>query len=116
MDFFHQLGFTCNYQFTSEVTTCMISSEHIYVMLVEEEMFQSFSDKSIPDTTKDAQIIIRLAVQSRQQINDLVNKACAAGDHKVKDPEDHGFMYSWSFQDLDYHLWDVFYMDQSHVQ
>jgi predicted lactoylglutathione lyase len=116
MDFFQKMGFTFNMQFTSDEATCMIISEHIYVMLVEEPLFQTFSDKAIPDLTKSAQTITALSVQSREQVNELVNKAFAAGGHKAKDPVDHGFMYSWSFQDLDYHLWEVFYMDPSHVQ
>lgn len=27
-----------------------------------------------------------------------------------------GFMYSWGFEDLDGHLWDLFWMDPSYVQ
>jgi uncharacterized protein len=29
---------------------------------------------------------------------------------------DHGFMYGWSFKDLDGHLWDVFWMDPSALE
>jgi hypothetical protein len=29
---------------------------------------------------------------------------------------DHGFMYGWSFQDPDGHLWEVFWMDPSAPQ
>jgi predicted lactoylglutathione lyase len=28
---------------------------------------------------------------------------------------DHGFMYGWSFYDLDGHHWEVFWMDLSAV-
>jgi hypothetical protein len=31
------------------------------------------------------------------------------------DPQDHGFMYMWSFYDLDGHHWEVFWMDPSAV-
>ena len=41
-----------------------------------------------------------------------VKKALASGCSPDVDPEDdHGFMYSWSFDDLDGHGWGVLGMD-----
>ena len=40
-----------------------------------------------------------------------VNKALELGAKKISEPEDQGFMFSWSFGDLDGHLWDLFWMD-----
>lgn len=57
-------------------------------------------------------IIVRSA-DSRAQVDELVNKALAAGCQSANDPMDHGFMYGWSFQDIDGHLWEVIYMDPS---
>ena len=31
-------------------------------------------------------------------------------------PQDYGFMYGHGFQDLDGHVWEVFYMDPSHIK
>jgi predicted lactoylglutathione lyase len=36
----------------------------------------------------------------------------AYGAHAL-DPQDHGFMYGWSFYDPDGHHWEVFWMDPS---
>src|SRR5437773_10661366 len=38
-------------------------------------------------------------------------KAVAAGGKHAMDPQDHGFMYGWSFYDLDDHHWEVLWMD-----
>jgi predicted lactoylglutathione lyase len=38
-------------------------------------------------------------------------RALAAGGTEVDDAEDHGFMYSRSFYDLDGHGWQVMWMD-----
>jgi uncharacterized protein len=49
-------------------------------------------------------------------VDELVNKALAAGGQPSNDPVDQdGFMYGWSFQDIDGHLWEVAYMDPSVV-
>jgi hypothetical protein len=29
------------------------------------------------------------------------------------EPQDHGFMYQHGFQDLDNHLWEIFFMESS---
>lgn len=116
MEFFKGIGFTFNLQFTSEDTTCMVISEHIYVMLLEEARFKSFTNKEIPNTFHSAQMIIGLSVDSREKVNQIVNNAFAAGAIRYNDPVDYGFMYSWSFQDIDNHLWEIIYMDPNHVQ
>ncbi len=53
-----------------------------------------------------------LSVESRGKVDEIVNKALAAGG-KPNDPIDHGFMYVWSFQDIDGHLWELFNMEAS---
>ena len=109
--FFTKLGYTFNPQFTDENATCMIVSEHIYVMLLVEDFFKSFTKKAIPDTASSAQVIIALSSESREQVDDWVNKAVAAGATTPNEKQDQGFMYGWGFQDLDGHLWETMYMD-----
>ena len=111
--FFSKVGFTFNEQFEDETTTCMVISETIYVMLLEEERFVSFTKKEIPDTTNYSEAIVALSVGSRAEVDEIVKQAFAAGASKYNEPQDHGFMYGWSFADLDGHLWEVFYMDES---
>ena len=115
VDFFGGLGFTFNPQFTDETSTCMIVSEHIYVMLLEHEKFQSFIKKSIaaPETTE---AILSFACESPEAVREIAEKAFALGAKQVNDYEDMGFMQSWGFEDLDGHLWDLFYMNPEHVQ
>jgi len=111
INFFSKLGFTFNPQFTDENATCMIIGEDSYAMLLEEKFFKTFTNKAITDTAKSAEVIMAIFVESREQVDELVNKAFAAGAKKYNEPNDHGWMYGWSFQDLDHHLWEVGYMD-----
>ncbi len=46
-----------------------------------------------------------------QEVDELVRKAVDAGGTIYRDPDDHGWMYSHSFADLDGHQWEVLYMD-----
>ena len=54
---------------------------------------------------------LALSCASRAEVNDLVPAAIAAGGKHAMDPQDHGFMYGWSFYDPDGHHWEVFGMD-----
>ena len=115
VEFFGGLGFTFNAQFTDDTSTCMIINDTIYVMLLEREKFQGFIDKPIaPSTTTEA--ILSLACESPAEVRELSEKAFALGARRVNDPQDMGFMFSWGFEDLDGHLWDLFWMNPDHIQ
>jgi predicted lactoylglutathione lyase len=113
--FFTALGFTFNPQFTDENATCMIVSDDIFVMLLVEKFFQTFTKKPVADATKTAEVIIALSADSRERVDELVDKALAAGGAMSNEPQDMGWMYQRSFQDVDGHLWEVAYMDESAV-
>lgn len=112
--FFSELGFTFNPQFTDEQSTCMIISDNIFMMLLEHDKFQSFIDKKIAsrDTTE---AILALSCESAEEVTTLTEKAFSLGARRINDPQDLGFMFSWGFEDLDGHLWDVFWMNPDHV-
>jgi len=110
VDFFTQLGFTFNAAFTDESSTCMIVSPTINVMLVEKAKFANFIPKPIADAAT-TEAILAFACKDAAQIRSVTEKALALGARKVNEFEDHGFMISWGFEDLDGHLWDLFWMN-----
>lgn len=108
--FFTELGFSFNPQFTDETATCMIVSDDIFVMLLIEEKFKTFTPKEICDARKYTEVLVCLSVESRDKVDELVRKAVAAGGATYNEPQDHGFMYGHGFQDLDGHIWELIYM------
>jgi uncharacterized protein len=111
MDFFTKLGFTFNPQFTDDNAACMIIGENIYSMLLMEKFFKGFTKKEISDAKKTTEVLIAIDTNSPQEVDDIVSKAIAAGGTIYREPDDHGWMYSYSFADLDGHQWEVLYMD-----
>ncbi|MGN7760749.1 VOC family protein [Paenibacillus sp. 22594] len=112
INFFTALGFGFNPQFTDENATCMILNDNTFVMLLTKEFFKTFVSKEIVDTSSHTEVILAFSASSREEVHELVDKALAAGGKKYNDPIDHGFMYSWSFQDIDGHLWESVYMEE----
>ena len=116
VEFFTRLGFTFNPQFTDENATCMIIGEDIYIMLLVEKFFKTFTKKEICDVAEDAEVIVALSAESREKVDQMMNRVLEAGGKESRDPQDHGWMYGRSFQDIDGHLWEIIYMDVSAVQ
>jgi uncharacterized protein len=115
-DFFSALGFQFNPQFTDENAACMIIGGDAYVMLLTEAFFKGFTVRELSDPRKATEALYALSCDSRDEVDELVTKAIAAGGAQAKPPQDHGFMYAWSFLDIDGHHWEVFWMNPSHVQ
>ena len=116
VEFFTKLGFTFNPQFTDENATCMIVGKDIFVMLLVEKFFKTFTKKEISDTTKNTEAIVALSAQSREEVDQMMEKVLGAGGREARDPQDHGWMYGRSFEDINGHLWEIFYMDESAVK
>ena len=115
IEFFTKLGFSFNPQFTDEKATCMIIGENIFAMLLVKEFFKTFTKKEICDSTKSTEVILALTAENRAEVDQLMNKVIEAGGIEHKEAQDHGWMYGRSFQDLDGHLWEIGFMDESAV-
>ena len=116
VDFFTKLGFNFTPQFTDENATCMIVGEDIFVMLLVEKFFKSFTKKEICDTSKSTEVILALSVESREKVDQMIDKAVGAGGSEPREKQDHGWMYGRSFEDIDGHLWEVFFMEESTIK
>lgn len=109
--FFAALGFTFNPQFTDQNAACMVVSDTIYVMLLVESYFQTFTKKPIADARKGTEVLVCLSTDSRAKVDEYVARALAAGGTAPNAKQDHGFMVGHGFEDLDGHVWEIVWMD-----
>lgn len=112
-EFFSKLGFTFNAQFTDDKAACMVISDNIYSMLLKEDFFKSFiPDRQVCDSAKEKEVLIALSVESRGKVDELMGKALNAGGREARPAQDYGWMYGRAFEDIDGHIWELFYMDE----
>lgn len=114
--FFAKLGYSFNPQFTDDKAACMVISEDIYTMLLTEPFFKTFTHKDIADAAKTTEVLVALSADSRGKVDDMLRKALAAGAKEPREPQEHGFMYGRSFEDLDGHTWEVIWMDPKAIK
>ncbi|MBI1935938.1 glyoxalase/bleomycin resistance/extradiol dioxygenase family protein [Candidatus Woesearchaeota archaeon] len=114
IEFFTKLGFKFNPQFTDENATCMIIGKDMFAMLLLEKFFKSFiPGKEIADAKKSTEALIALAVESRPKVDEMIKKVIDAGGKEYRQAQDHGWMYGRAFEDINWHIWEIFYMDES---
>ncbi|MFL5840100.1 MAG: VOC family protein [Thermoleophilaceae bacterium] len=114
--FFARLGFSYNPMFTGETAACMQVGEQASVMLLSHEAFAQFSHLPMADPRTHALALYCFSVSARDEVDTVAEAALAAGAAEADGPEDHGFMYSRSFFDLDGHGWQVMWMDPAAAQ
>src|SRR3982751_6993626 len=113
--FFGKLGFNFNPQFSDDKAACMIVNEEAYVMLLTEPFFKTFTQRAVCNTSSHTEGLFALSCSSRAEVDELVKKAVDAGGTHAMNPQDHGFMYGWSFYDPDGHHWEVMWMDEKAI-
>lgn len=114
-EFWTKLGFSINEQFSDEKAICVImKQDHIYTMFLKEEFFQTFTDRPFAkgDTT---QTLLAIGVNSREEVDQMVETATENGGSKYSEPKDYGWMYQKTFSDLDGHQWEVLFSDMSQL-
>lgn len=111
--FFEGLGYSFNPQFTDENAASMVVSDTIFVMLLTENYFKTFTKKPISDAKASTEVLIALDAVSRDEVQQTIAKAKSLGATIYNEPADHGWMYQHSFADLDGHQWEFVYMDET---
>jgi predicted lactoylglutathione lyase len=89
----------------------MIISEHSRVMLGSHETFAQVSHLPMGNASTHALALFSFSVPTRGEVDTVAETALAEGGTEADGPEDHGFMYTRSFFDLDGHGWQVMWMN-----
>ncbi|MGB8405414.1 MAG: VOC family protein [Mycobacterium sp.] len=109
--FFTNLGYAFNEKFSSDSTLTLVLGENQFAMLIRRDVFDSLHLAETADASKTKECVICLAVDTRTEVDALVDRAVAAGG-TAGDTDDEDFMYGRSYHDLDGHSWQIFWMDR----
>lgn len=111
--FYEALGFEKDPTFSNAQASAMRWSDTIFVMLLDHALYATFTDKAIMDPRTQSGALLALSFEDRGAVDAVTQAAVAAGGRELHEPEDHGFMYSRAFEDLDGHGWGPFCMDSA---
>ncbi|MEP9403157.1 VOC family protein [Sphingomonas silueang] len=109
--FYTALGFERDPRFSGDHASAMQWSDAIVVMLLQRDVFATFTPKRIADPAQEVGALLSLSLDSRDAVDGIAAAALAAGGSEVHAAEDMGYMYSRAFADPDGHGWGVLHMD-----
>jgi predicted lactoylglutathione lyase len=110
---YEAVGFTRDERFSRPGTAAAMTwSDTIVFMILSREHFADFTSKTIIDARSSVETLLCLSLDSRAQVDAIVEAARTAGGKADPCPtQDHGFMYGRSFEDLDGHVFEPMWMD-----
>lgn len=109
--FFRGLGWRISERFTDENAACVVVDDRIFLMVLTRDFFATFTDKPIVDPHEHLQLEVALSVDSRDDVDALIDRAVAAGGREHRTAQDLGFMYSRDFEDPDGNLFAAVYLE-----
>jgi uncharacterized protein len=110
--FYGSLGFTFDPRFQDETSSCVVVSDTIFFMIMEQEKFRSFAPKPLADPATSTAVLVALSRDSRQAVDDFMAAALAHGGTNNNKPQEMGdYMYGQSVCDPDGNVLEVMWMD-----
>jgi uncharacterized protein len=114
--FYEAIGAVNNPQFSDGTSACMVLSDTIFVMLLTHAKWAQFTRKPIADAHQASEVMLALSADDRKAVDAVVGAAGATGGKAdINPPQDHGYMYGRSFEDIDGHIWEIVFMDMSQM-
>jgi len=109
--FYRALGWTLDPAMSGEQASCFAIAPEQYVMLTSREVYASVggSEDLVGGPDTPSKVTVSFDLDSRQAVDDLVERAAAAGG-RVGDTDEYPFMYQRQFDDPDGYHWSPFSM------
>ncbi|MFD7815125.1 VOC family protein [Streptomyces sp. NPDC059785] len=114
--FFTELGYTINPQFSTDDCACVVISDTIIAMMLSKQHYANFTKKRIADAATTSEVLLCLSAESREKVDELVDRAISAGGSATGETQDQGFMYGRAFDDPNGHTWEVMWMDPAAIR
>ena len=111
--FFENIGFSVKENDVGSIKNLRlaIGEKEVYIILFENHVFEGYSGPTATTTEKSSEILFSIGVETKEEVNEIFEKAIANGGKSFQKPKTIDGMYSCGFCDLDDHRWNILYMD-----
>ncbi|HEX9337918.1 MAG TPA: VOC family protein [Pseudonocardiaceae bacterium] len=113
VEFFRELGFTPDPNASGTDSARLVIGDACSVLLHRADIFQRYTSTAVTDTAASREVIVGVSVDHRAEVDDLVDRALAAGGTDLGPAQDDGFLHMRAFRDLDGHQWSFLHMNMS---
>ncbi|ANZ43359.1 hypothetical protein BBK82_37920 [Lentzea guizhouensis] len=105
-EFFTAIGLRFDPDFTNDNFASMQVGD-AQVILHIESSFEVVTRKRPVDTQDETEAVFGIFVDSRDDVEHIVDRAVSAGGREHSPPWDANFFYQRVFEDLDGHQWEI---------
>lgn len=109
--FFTALGFSINPYVDDENMANIIINDASSVMLYSESAFAGYTGHERADLSNGREVMLGFAAESRGQVDEISDKALAAGATALGEPQESDGLYMRAFLDPDGHWWSLNHID-----
>ncbi|MEH1169044.1 hypothetical protein V6V47_27040 [Micromonospora sp. CPCC 205539] len=109
-EFFRALGFTSEHTEPNADTLLLTVSDSARLILHLRSAFEAYAGVAATDTATSREVIVGLAVESRERVDELVGRAAVAGGEALGPGMTNGPLYMRGFRDLDGHQWSFLHL------
>ncbi|MEU8288466.1 VOC family protein [Micromonospora sp. NPDC048905] len=109
-EFYQALGFTSDQAEPGGDSMVLTISDSTRLVLHLRSGFESYTGVAATDTETSREVVVGLSAQSREQVDELVDKATVAGGQPLGPGTANGPMYMRGFRDLDGHQWSFLHL------
>lgn len=109
--FYEALGFAVDDRMRDENAAGIRISDDVHVMLLTHPFFGRFVDKPVADASSTSEVIVAISAQSPQAVDELADRAVAAGGSPHEYRMDVPGMHGRAFIDPDGHQWEVLHTE-----
>ncbi len=113
MAFFTSLGFRFDPDMTDDTRACLMINDTACVFLMRRDLFATFHDRGTASPDAPLQALVAVVVETRREVDFICRSAFDAGATRSLAPSDQGFVYTWSFTDLDGHVWELLSLEEA---
>ncbi|WP_186419490.1 VOC family protein [Bosea sp. CS1GBMeth4] len=111
---YEAIGCRRNPDFSDHQASSMVWSDTITFHLLTRDYFATFTSKPVADAHAGAQVLLALTLESRAEVDAMVEAASAAGGKADPRPAtDLGWLYNRAFEDADGHGFEAVFADMS---
>jgi predicted lactoylglutathione lyase len=107
-EFYTALGFEAKTEFSNPMSETVVFNDGTLLMLVGNDFFKRAAKRDVADTKTFAEVVLATQVDTRADVDDIVDRANKAGAEEIGEAFEHEGMYTRIFRDLDGHQFNVF--------
>jgi len=110
IEFYRAIGCTGDQAEADGGSVVLTISDSTRLVLHLRSGFETYTGVAVTDTATSREVVVGLSARTREQVDEMVDRAVVAGGESLGPGTANGPMYMRGFRDLDGHQWSFLHL------